>query len=202
MSSDLTIPVLDRMIALADQCTAVVDVLVLDSAEKEAQAAALLRIIASQIKDAEEERKALVKPIKAKAAVIDAQFRDPRKRLETLERKIRTRLAEAESKRLAARQEAQRAAIEATQAGDLTKANEALVAVGEAAQAPPEGITYRYRYEVEGYTLRDVPDEYLALHQARVAAEVQRQTRAKPDEEPRIPGIRFKKVAIPVARKA
>lgn len=200
-----------------------IDVLPLETPEDEEHAAKIAREIRGAIQRAEKDRKKLVEPLKREAAEIDAAFREPRRKLEELDGKLRRRLAEAEAKRRQAVAEAERraaeerrraeaalqAAIEApTRAAELVeteRAREALAASKEASAAvrsveaaAPKGVHVRESWGFEVEDLSKVPRAFLVVDEAAVRAWLAGTPKGETPEP--IEGIRFVKQTTTVIR--
>lgn len=212
-----------RIVAWAEMTKAIVEVLALDTPEDEERAASVVRAIRTELRAADDRRKALSEPYRRLVTEIDATFRDPRKALEVLDRKLRDRLAEASAKRDQARREAERAAAraaeeaaralrEASRARNEVEEREAAatadtaIAAADAAaevsaeltKAKPAGVGVRYTYEAEVTDLGAVPRAFLTLDASRVKAYLRG---FGPGEEPApVPGITWTRKASTVVR--
>lgn len=197
MSADLaerTAAAVDVLTATADRCQDVIEVLPLTTAEEEQIVANFARALAKVVKDSEEQRKALVAPIKARAKEIDDAFRGPRKRVEALSSRLRGRLQEAAQ----ARETAKRKALEAARAAETAvEANAALATVEVAPETP--GVSMRWRWEATGYVPEQIPREFLCIDVAKVQAACK--DADKSGQAPQIPGVTFERKAHATVRK-
>lgn len=192
-------PAIVKLRANAESLAAVVDVLPLATPADEQQAADILGAIKDLVREAEDERKRLVAPYKREAAAVDAAFRGPRKILETIEARLRRRLAEAAEAREATRRAALAEAAEAARTGAAEAANAAIVRASDAAAAAegPEGISYRWTWAAEVEDPAAVPREFLAVD----VAALERYAAAAGAAEPAaVPGVRFVRRATTVRR--
>lgn len=180
----------ETALALRDR----VDVLPLETPEQEQHAADICAAIKRCIADAEKERKRLVKPFKDRAKEIDAEYREPRKELEDIERRIKARIAEAVKARTLAAEAGQAKAVEAIGSGDVETANAALAAVPE--QTKARGTIERWSWSYELQEIRHVPWRFLKLDEAKV-----REYLKTCEGEPRIPGVMFKREVTIGVRK-
>lgn len=207
----------------ADDTVLAIEVLPLETPADEEAAAKFARAIRDALREAESERKALVEPLKKRAAEIDAVFRAPRTRLEELDRKLRTRIAEAETKRRRAAREAEERAAAALREAEkalevaavaptrlaetdaVAKAREALDArAGALAEAraaretAPTGVHVRETLDFEVADLALVPRQFLALDERAVRAALR--DAEKSGREIEIPGLRIVRKATTVIR--
>lgn len=207
----------------ADETVVAIDVLPLETPADEEAAAKFARAIRDALREAESERKALVEPLKKRAAEIDAVFRAPRTRLEELDRKLRARIAEAETKRRRAAREAEERAAAALREAEkalevatvaprasrrtdaVAKAREALDArAGALAEAraaketAPAGVHVRETLDFEIDDLALVPRRFLALDEKAVRAALREAE--KSGREIEIPGLRIVRRATTVIR--
>lgn len=186
-----------KLSANAEALAIVVDVLPLATAEDEQSAADILGAIRDLVREAEDERKRLVAPYKRESAAIDAAFRGPRKILESVEARLRRRLAEAAEAREAARREALAAASAAALSGDAGAANAAIVRAETASAHGPEGVAFRWAWAVEVDDPAAVPREFLAVD----VAALERYAAASGAAEPApVAGVRFVRRATTVRR--
>ena len=174
-----------------------VEVLPLKSPEHIAQATDFLRHVKTLEKTLEDERKALVAPLKTEAAEIDARYREPRRALERIEGMLKTRLAEVHAAAERARTAALAAASEAAQAGD---AEAARVAVVQASAPPPEtpGVSVRYKWIPATTDITRIPREYMTVDVGKLQLLAKGNT--GPTPPPPVPGIEWIREAIVAAR--
>jgi len=188
---------LPRLHANAEALSALVDVLPLVTPEDEQIAADVLNAIKDLTNESEKERKALVEPYKSEANAIDAAFRAPRKILESVERRLRMRLAEVAEIRERTRRAALAAAAEAARAGEAEAANAAIVRAAESAPAAPEGVAFRWAWGVEVDDPAAVPRAFLTVD---VGALERHAAAAGASDPAPIPGVRFVRRATTVRR--
>lgn len=188
---------LPKLAANAAALSELVEVLPLVTPADEQTAVGVLSAIKELVAEAEDERKALVKPYKSESDKIDAAFRGPRKILETVERRLRMRLAEAAENRERERRAALAAAAEAARAGQAEAANAAIVKASEAAAPAPEGVSFRWAWAVEVEDAAAVPRAFLAVD----VGALERHAAAAGTSEPvPVPGVRFVRKATTVRR--
>lgn len=185
---------IETLVSSAAHIDTIIDVLPLESEEDEMKAGALLVAITKLLKDSDKERLALVKGPKAELARVDADFREPSKRLLSLAQKLRHRIGEAVGKRQAAR----RAAIaEASSAESPEIANAALARAPESVATPAAGVSTRTVYEPELVDFTALSDEFKAVDWSALKIVA----REAAGNEPRaIPGIRWKAVEKTIVR--
>lgn len=212
-----------RIVSWAAMTTAIVEVLPLEGPDDEERAAAMVRAIRTEQRAADDARKSLTEPYRKFVAELDATFREPRRVLEALDRKLRDRLAEATARREEARraaereaarkaEEAARALREAARARNEAEEREAARVASEAVQAAdaaaaeskaltkakPAGVGVRYSYEAEVTDLGAVPRAFLTLDAAKVKAYLRG---FGPGDEPApVPGIVWRRKASTVVR--
>ena len=176
----------------ATQIGAIVDVCPLDTPEADAKARQLLQLIQTLDAQAEAERVALKAPHLKRGQEIDAAFKGPRKDLERVGGILRRRLAEAAVQREAARTAALAAAAEATRAGNVQAANEAIQV---AAAAPPTvaGVSDRLTWEATGFDLAKMPAAFLTVDMVRIREHIREADRT--GRQPEIPGVTFERTA-------
>lgn len=181
----------------APELTSLVTVLPLATPADISTATEVLRQVKTLEKSLEEERKALVEPMKREAAAIDARYREPRRALERIEGLLKSRIAEVHAEADRARTAALTAASEAAKAGDHAGATAAIM---EAAAPAPEtpGVTVRYRWAPMIVDQFQVPREYLSVDPAKVTAVIPTDGTAPPA----IPGISWSREPIVTARAA
>lgn len=181
----------------APELTSLVTVLPLASPEDIATATDVLRQVKTLEKALEEERKALVEPLKRESSAIDARYREPRRALERIEALLKTRIAEVHAAADRARTQALAAASIAAQAGDHAGATAAIM---EAAAPAPEtpGVTVRYRWAPMIVDQFQVPREYLSVDPEKIKAAIPADGTAPRD----IPGISWSREPIVTARAA
>lgn len=179
----------------APELTNLVTVLPLASLEDIATATDVLRQVKTLEKALEEERKALVEPLKRESSAIDARYREPRRALERIEALLKTRIAEVHAAADRARTAALSAASTAAQAGDHAGATAAIM---EAAAPAPEtpGVTVRYRWAPVLVDQWLVPREYLSVDPEKIKAAIPADGTTPKD----IPGISWSREPIVTAR--
>lgn len=201
MADSLALPsdslsLIQRANELAAQVSQVVAVLPLETPQAEAQAAEVLRGLATLIKDLEADRTAQKAPYLKAGQDVDAFYRPARTALQDVDRMIRNRLAEASLARENARRLAVESAAAAARAGDAVAANAALVA--QPAEVQLDGISDRFTWAATSYNVRAMPLEYLCVDETKVKAEIDSALRAGRD--PAITGVTFERRATVVVR--
>jgi hypothetical protein len=181
--------------AAAVRVSEIVGVLPLDTLEHEAQAAELLRALATVRARAEEARKIEKAPHLDAGRAVDDRYRDGLAELDRVAGLLKSRLAE---KALAREAEARRLRAEAAAAASVEVANAALAQVQDAPSLA--GVSARHSWELDAITdWRAVPVEYLSIDMVRVRAACTAASRA--GAEPVIPGLRFKRAVVVSARR-
>lgn len=181
----------------APELTSLVEVLPLVSSEDIATATDVLRQVKTLEKALEEERKALVEPLKKESSAIDARYREPRRALERIEGLLKGRIAEVHTAAERARTLALAAASTAAKAGDHEAATAAIVQAAAPAPETP-GVTVRYRWAPILTDQFLVPREYLSVDPEKIKAVIPADGTAPKD----IPGISWSREPIVTARAA
>ena len=181
----------------APELTSLVEVLPLVSSEDIATATDVLRHVKALEKALEEERKALVEPLKKESSAIDARYREPRRALERIEGLLKGRIAEVYTAAERARTLALAAASTAAKAGDHEAATAAIVQAAAPAPETP-GVTVRYRWAPILTDQFLVPREYLSVDPEKIKAVIPADGTAPKD----IPGISWSREPIVTARAA
>lgn len=193
-----TIKILEHAIQEAGKVARIVEVHPLQTAQEEAQAGALLREIAKIEGELDGARKVEKAPFLKAGRDVDAAFKPALSELARVSDMLRTRIRDAINNRERARLEGLRVASLAAQAGDVVGANHALANIPLDVQT--KGIGERWTYEPTGVSLKEVPEEFLALDMARLKAYI-RDCVAR-DVVPDVPGIEFRKSVDISVRKA
>ena len=175
---------------VSDALSSWVEVMPLETLEQESEALSICQEIKQTIRASEEERKALVGPIKSKLREVDREYREARAPLERLEAQIKARVAEAVEAREKAKAEALAAKAAATAKAVASQGEERVQALQEAnsaALAIPDpvkhqGVATRWVWEIVSVDLRAIPEKYLQIDRRAVLADA-----------PNVPGVQFKK---------
>ena len=167
-----------------------------ETPQDEADAAEIMNALRAAWKEVEEERTSLTKPLNAVKRGIDALFGPLLSKLAEGERAIKAALVAAQERRERLNEAARNAAILAAQNSDTAGAAAALAMVRE--ETPPPGVYFREVWAFEVENGADVPRSFLAVDEAKVGAFVSACETSGLD--PEIPGLRFFKRKIPVAR--
>lgn len=172
----------------------------LDTPEREAKAADLLRILTTLDKDADEERKARKEPHLRAGQAVDEEYRQARAPLQALISALRQGLARAAQERETRRLEALQAITVAVQAQDAAGANSAALAAREVETSAPAtpGVSERWTWEVATCVIAQVPEEFLALDLAKVREAIRAADKA--GAKPEIRGLTFTRVAAHTVR--
>lgn len=189
-------PILAQVQALVPSLAGAAPVLLpLDTPEREAKAAELLRVLETVDREADEERKARKEPHLRAGQAVDQAYKAARAPLQDLIATIRRRLSEAAQARERRRVEALQAVQVAVQASNPEAANSAALAAREAEAAAPTtpGVAERWTWELATCVIKAVPEEFLALDMVKVREAIRAADRA--GAEPRIPGLTFTRVA-------
>jgi hypothetical protein len=181
----------------APKLTSLATVLPLESPADIATATDVLRQIKTLERALEDERKALVEPLKKESSAIDARYREPRRALERIEGMLKTRIAEVHAAADRARTAALEAASVAARAGDHAAATEAIMQAAAPAPETP-GVTVRYKWAPMLVDQYAVPRDYLSVDVTKVLATVP----ADGSSPPKIPGIEWQREPIVTARAA
>jgi len=163
----------------------------------EAMAAELMHAIRDVWKEVEEERTTLTKPLNAVKRGIDSLFQPLLSKLAEGERTIKNALVEAQTRRERLNAEAKATAILAAQNSDQRGAAIALAQVQN--ETPPPGIYFREEWTFELENMKEVPKTFLCVDETKVKAFIS--SCEVNGFDPEIPGLRFFKKKIPVARK-
>ncbi|MCH9836379.1 hypothetical protein K0U83_11990 [bacterium] len=184
----------------APELTSLVEVLPLATPADIATATDVLRQVKTLEKALEEERKALVAPLKAESSAIDARYREPRRALERIEGLLKSRIAEVHAEAERARTAALVAASTAAQAGDHAAATAAIV---EAAAPPPEtpGVSVRYKWAAVTTDITRIPREYMTVD-VEALRRVAQDAGGGPTPPPTIPGVLWIREPIVTAQSA
>lgn len=166
--------------------------------QDEADAAEIMNACKSAWAEVEEERTKLTKPLNAVKRGIDALFSPLLAKLAESERVIKASLIEAANRRERANEAARTAAVLAAQNSDTHGAAAALAMVRE--EAPPPGVYFREEWAFEVENANEVPRSFMSIDEAKVRAFVAAVETSGLD--PEIPGLRFFRKKIAVARKA
>lgn len=176
----------------------VIDVSPLDTREDQANAGALLRVLATIRGELEERRKEEKAPHLAECRAIDARYKSTRDEIDRVCTLVRKRLAdvarEEREKKLAAEAEAKKA----LKSGD----SEALAAALENVHEEPpaaEGVSTRWKWTIASYDASKVPSHYLKLDERRVKEFIALEVAA--GREPVISGVTLEKEPVIVAKK-
>lgn len=199
--SPSAVAVLERVRATAAQIGAIVGVEPFATPEREATAAQLLRAISTLDQEADRERTSAKAPHLAAGRAVDDAFKGPRGELERVAGMIRARLAEAATARERERVAALAKVTAAVKVGDHTAANAALVEAADPVFAPVQGpgISERFSWEPTGFTIADMPREFLTVDMGKIRAEIAEANRL--GRPPAIPGVTFERRATIVARR-
>ena len=183
---------------LADTADALdgLEAMKIETADHEAQASQLVAAIREAINKADKARRALVKPIKDQTKLVDKAFKEHKDRLTKISKQVRQRLAERAEERLEAEQRAQREAIAAAKAEDWEAANEAVSK--DIPEPAPAKVSTRWVWEIDALELDKIPAMFLMIDMDKVKAHVKACEAEGID--PKIPGITFKRKAIPIVR--
>lgn len=169
-----------------------------ETPQDEADAAEIMHAIRDAWKEVEKERTDLTKPLNAVKRGIDALFGPLLSKLSEGERVIKAALVASAERRERANEAARNAAILAAQNSDTRGAAAALALVRE--EAPPPGVYFREDWAFEVENIADVPRSFVTVDTDKVGAFVAACETSGMD--PEIPGLRFFKRKIPVARRA
>lgn len=165
----------------------------------ESALAEILQAIKGKWKVLEDKRTTVTKPLNAAKRAVDALFKPALDALADAETIIKTKLAEAQSRRLEANARAMEAAKAAGMAGNSQGAGQALAALD--LTKAPAGTHYRYTWDFTVEDLDQVPREWLSVDHSKVRIYLRQFQNSEVIPDPaRVPGLRFFRDATVVSR--
>lgn len=174
--------------AKAVEMAQVVEVCPLETEEHEAQAVRLLGIVKGMTKTLDAERKALIGPADKEVRSVNKAYKAVKDDFLRVEKLLKGRLGEAQTRREEARAAALAQVAEATADGDTEAAQAALDQARGNQDADHKGISYADDWEIMLVNVHAVPREYMTPDMAQVRAYL----KANPDGQ--IDGFQIKRI--------
>lgn len=151
-------------------------------------AAESLAEIKGKIKELEDERQSVTKPLNAVIRKINKWFKKPREILERCETKLKTRIAAAHQEEYQRQRQALEEAGKASMEQDEERAEAAMARAEKTTFQPVEGLAFRHGFDYNIVAFEQIPREYLLVDDAKIKKVIKAH-----DGKVTIPGIKIER---------
>lgn len=162
-----------------------------ETPEQEQFFSSLLGMVQRELKELEEERKELTRPLLEAKAEVDQQYKPAFTAWDAVKDLVKRKLSDAQTKRLQAAQAARKEAEDAAVMGDREGVLAAMAKIPETSK--PEGVSVQFEWVPYIVDANEIPREFLEV--SLTAVKNYCRAHAKQEEIAPIPGLRFEKKA-------